>query len=312
MALHVSVPLFEDIETSQRLGKAVLLKMDCYQPTGSFKIRGMGALCEQAAARGISKVVSSSGGNAGYSAAYAGRKLGLEVVVVVPSTTPATTREKLRSQGAEVIFHGDVWDEADLKAREIVETFGAAYASPFDDPILWRGHSSLVDEIVAQSSKPDAIVVSVGGGGLLCGVLEGLERNGWSDVKVVAVETGGAESLRRSIECGQLVTLPEITSIAKSLGARRVASEAFKWIGRHPIDSVVVPDEAAVRACVSFARSQRALVEPACGASLSIVYDNHESIRDAKVVVVEVCGGIGVTPEQIVEWQKGAPGLKTH
>jgi L-serine/L-threonine ammonia-lyase len=290
--LHVTTPLIEDLQTSAELGKPVWLKMECYQPIGSFKLRGIGLLCERGMREGTAHFISSSGGNAGLAVAYSARKLGASATVVVPSTTPEATRQLLTLYGAEVVVHGDVWDEADAHARERAAGKAAMYVSPFDHPVIWEGHASIIDEIAASGVKPDTIVVSVGGGGLFCGILEGLRRNEWRDVKVIAVETHGAESLHRAMQEGQLVTLPAITSIAKSLGARRVASEALAWTRRHPVESVVVSDESALKACVRFARVQRTLVEPACGAALSVVYENHESLTDARAVAVIVCGGI--------------------
>lgn len=292
--LHVTTPLFDDVETSTRIGRRVMLKMECFQPVGSFKIRGLGLLCERAFAEGKRHFVSSSGGNAGFAATYAARALGAKATVVVPSTTPQATCELLQLYGAKVRVHGDVWDEADLLARELASANDAAYAPPFDHPVLWEGHATLVDEMANTGVKPDLMIVAVGGGGLMCGVLEGLHRNGWQDVKVVAVETFGAESLHRSIAEQRLVTLPAITSIAKSLGARRVAGEALRWTTRHEIESVVVTDESALRACVRFARTQRLLVEPACGAALTVVHENHASLGQARTVAVVVCGGISV------------------
>lgn len=296
MTLHVVTPLFDDVDASAATQRRVRLKMECFQPVGSFKIRGIGHLCERAVASGRRHFVSSSGGNAGLATAYAANRLGVAATVVVPSTTPNETQELLRARGAEVIVHGDVWDSADVHAREYAATAGATYVSPFDDPLIWEGHASLVDELVASGPKPEAIVVAVGGGGLLCGVFEGLHRNGWSDVEVIAAETHGAESLHRSVAAGQLVTLPAITSIAKSLGARRVASEALAWAQRHPVECIVVTDDAALRACVRFARTQRVLVEPACGAALCVAYDDHPSLRGTRDVVVVACGGVSVAP----------------
>jgi L-serine/L-threonine ammonia-lyase len=292
--LHVTTPLFDDVETSARIGRRVVLKMECFQPVGSFKIRGIGLLCERAFADGKRHFVCSSGGNAGFAAAFAARALGAKATVVVPSTTPPATCDLLRLHGAQVSVHGDVWDVADLRARELAGCDDAAYVPPFDHPLLWEGHSTLVDEMARSGTKPDVVIVSVGGGGLMCGVLEGLHRNGWQDVKLIAVETQGAESLHRSIAAHELVTLPAITSIAKSLGARRVASEALRWTSRHDIESVVVSDESALQACVRFARNQRVLVEPACGAALAVVHENHATLGQARTVAVVVCGGISV------------------
>ena len=155
-----------------------------------------------------------------------------------------------------------------------------------------------------QCSKPDVIVVSVGGGRLLCGILEGLHRNNWPDVPVLAVETEGAASLAASLKSGRLETLPGITSIAATLGARRVTQRALDWSQHHPISSVVVSDRVAVNACLQFADDLRVVVEPACGASLSLLYDNAHFLGPYESVLVIVCGGAGVSIEQLLTWQE--------
>lgn len=304
--LHLQTPLFDDVETSQRYGRRIFLKMDCFQPVGSFKIRGIGLLCQRRIEAGARSLISSSGGNAGFAVAYAGHQLGVGVTVVVPASTPLGTQRTLARWNARVIVHGTVWDEADALARELASSGEGAYISPFDDPLIWEGHASLVDEIAAVT-KPDAIIVSVGGGGLMCGVLEGLHRRAWTDVQLIAVETEGADSLNQSIRAGAQVTLASITSIAKSLGARRVADEAFAWTQRHAVQSVVVSDRAAVQACLTFADAQRVLVEPACGAALAVAYQNHASLREIKSAVVIVCGGISTSMSQLMQWSKELP-----
>src|SRR5256885_6093005 len=105
----------------------------------------------------------------------------MPVTVVVPQTTTEHARALIRAQGAELIVHGAVWDEANALAQSLL---GAedAFVHPFDDPLLWTGHSTLVDELAAADFKPDAVVLAVGGGGLLAGVVQGLERHGWTDV----------------------------------------------------------------------------------------------------------------------------------
>jgi L-serine/L-threonine ammonia-lyase len=284
-------------------GRETWVKMDCGQPTGSFKIRGVGRLCQTLKAEGAQAFVSSSGGNAGYAAAYAGQALGVPVTVVVPSTTPAFMREKIAALGAEVIVEGDVWDQADQLARAIAARGTAAYVSPFDHPALWDGHASLIDEIAQQGPAPDAVVVAVGGGGLMCGVAEGLERNGLKDTVIVAVETEGAAALARSVEAGEPITLPAIETIASSLGARRVADAAFAWTQRRPVTPVVVSDADAVRACARFADDHLALVEPACGAALSLAYDNHPALAPFGRVAVICCGGVVTSLEKLAAWQ---------
>ena len=299
---HIETPVFEDLRLGEQLGKPVWLKMECFQATGSFKIRGVGLLCQEQVRRGARELICSSGGNAGYAVAYAGHRLHVPVTVCVPTTTLRQTCTRLEELGATVKIHGDVWDETDQFARAKANGSTTAYIPPFDHPTLWRGHATMVDEMTAQCAKPGAIIVSVGGGGLLCGVLEGLHNNAWNDVPVIAVETEGAESFHAAVEAGYPVTLPAITSVATCLGAKQVVGRALEWTHEHCIQSVVVSDRSAVHACLEFARDHRVLVEPACGASLALLYDNHAAIAGAESVLAVVCGGIGVSIEQLESW----------
>ena len=301
--LHIVSPLVESRALSQLSGKNVFLKLDAVQPPGSFKIRGMGLACQEYVRRGAKRFISSSGGNAGIAVAYAGRHLSVPVVVVVPETTTERAKALIGLEGAQVVVHGASWQEANALALSMV-TPDDAFLHPFDDPLLWRGHASMIDEVAHSGVKPDAVVLSVGGGGLLCGVVEGLHRNGWADVPVVAVETEGAASFAASVQAGQRVELEAITSIASSLGAKKVCEQAFEWTQRHTIHSVVVSDKAAVAACESFITDHRLVVEPACGAALATVYGHTEALAPFQSVLVIVCGGVTATAEQLRRWSE--------
>ena len=301
--LHIETPLVESQTLSQGSGRTVRLKLESMQPPGSFKIRGIGLACQEYLRRGAKRFISSSGGNAGIAVAYAGRCLSVPVVVVVPETTSERAKALIQQEGADIRVHGASWQEANTFALSLVEK-SDAFLHPFDDPLIWRGHASLVDEVAAAGVKPDAVVLSVGGGGLLCGVLEGLYRNGWSDVPVIAVETKGAASFAYSIRAGYRIELPAITSIATSLGARRICQQAFSWSKVHPIRSIMVSDRAAVAACIRFLADQQIVVEPACGASLAAVYDRAPELDRFKSILVVVCGGSTATVEQLKQWER--------
>lgn len=299
--LHIETPLFESRALSVHAGRTVWLKFEAMQPPGSFKIRGIGLACQEYVRRGARRFISSSGGNAGIAVAYAGRRLSVPVVVVVPETTSERAKALIRQENAQVVVHGSSWQEANALALSMVED-ADAFLHPFDDPLLWQGHASMIDETARAGVKPDAVVLSVGGGGLLCGVAEGLHRNGWTDMPVIAVETEGAASFAQSVEAGYRVELTAITSIATSLGARQVCEQAFNWSKKHPIRNVVVSDRAAVSACERFLADHRVVVEPACGASLAAVYDNAPALEQCASVLVIVCGGVAVTVEQLRQW----------
>lgn len=291
MPLHLTTPLIES-DAYGRPGQATWLKMEALQPCGSFKLRGVGHACEVLAGRGARRLLSSSGGNAGLAVAWAGRRLGLPVTVVVPETTLAHPKALIAQQGAEVIVHGSSWQEANDHLQQL-RGLDDAFVHPFDDPLLWQGHATMIDEVAAQGLRPDAVVLSVGGGGLLSGVVQGLQAQGWHDVPVVAVETTGAASLAAALQAGELVTLPAITSVATSLGARRVAEQALACARAHPVQAVQVSDAQAVQACLRFADDHRVVVEPACGAALAVAMERPLPVlQQARRLLVIVCGGV--------------------
>lgn len=305
MPLHINTPLVESRPLSLLSERAIWLKLDALQAPGSFKIRGVGLACETYLARGARRFVSSSGGNAGLAVAYAGRQLRIPVTVVVPQTTSERAQELLRLENAEVIVHGASWQEANEFALSLVEATDA-FIHPFDDPLLWQGHATLIDEVFQTGLKPDAVVLSVGGGGLLSGVAEGLQRNGWGDIPILAVETQGAASFHAATQAGHSVQLAHITSVATSLGAKRVCEQALKWWRERPIRSLVVSDQSALSACERFLADHRVLVEPACGASLALAYEQAPALEPFSTVLVVVCGGATASIDQIRQWSKPA------
>jgi L-serine/L-threonine ammonia-lyase len=302
MPLHIETPLIESRPMSAIAKRTINLKLDALQPCGSFKLRGVGHACEVHHSRGAKRFISSSGGNAGLAVAYAGRVLGAAVTVVVPETTTDRAKELLMLEGADVIVHGRSWQEANELAHTLIEP-GDAFIHPFDDPLLWTGHASMIDEVAKTARKPGAVVLSVGGGGLLCGVIEGLQRNGWGDVPVIAVETEGAASFRAATLADAPVEIDAITSVATSLGARRVCSQSVAYLETHRIESVVVSDKDALDACERFLTDHRLLIEPACGAALSLGY-SPTLLTGYDNVLMVVCGGATATLEQIRAWRQ--------
>jgi L-serine/L-threonine ammonia-lyase len=230
---------------------------------------------------------------------------------------------KLKTAGAhDVIVHGANWREADTHLREVVikdagdKGIKGIYVPPFDGEAIWDGAATMVEEWERQlgvlegkeEGEADVVICSVGGGGLLSGLCQGIEASS-SKTRVIAVETKGADSLNQSVKAEYLVTLPGITSIATTLGATQVCSKALAYALEDHVSSVVVSDKEAVAACVQFAEEERMLVEPACGATLAIVYRDIlkkviDDVKEDTKVVVVVCGGSTVGLEQMLQFKQ--------
>ncbi|MCJ1397133.1 catabolic L-serine/threonine dehydratase [Xylographa trunciseda] len=310
----IETPLLESAALSKAAGCRIFLKYENLQPSGSFKSRGIGNLIlSSIRARPTSPLhfYSSSGGNAGLACVTAARSLSYPATVVVPLSTSAFMVTKIRAAGATAVVQvGASWAEADAHLREhvLAQDPHGVYVPPFDHPAIWAGASSMVREMKAQlgGEEPDAVVCSVGGGGLFCGIMEGLRSEGWGGVQVLACETEGAASLRGSLEAGELVSLDAITSIASSLGAKRVARRAFEYAREEGVRSVVLSDAQAARGCWRLADDERVMVEVACGVSVAVCYEEgllRELVqglgREGRVVVV-VCGGSNVSLEMLM------------
>lgn len=300
--LHIKTPLIESLPLATTTRGRVWLKMEALQPSGSFKLRGIGHACRAYLSRGAKRFISSSGGNAGIAVAYSGRQLGVPVTVVVPESTTRRAVEAIQQEGASVIIRGESWQESHDYSLQLTDP-ESILIHPFDNPLLWTGHATIIDEVAQSGLVPDCIILSVGGGGLLCGVVEGLHRNSMNNVPVLAVETRGAHSLALSIQENSLRSLDEITSIATSLGAKQVARQAYQCCRNHKIISHVVSDLDAVDACLKFLFAHRIMVEPACGASLSLLSKPVDFLADKKNILIIVCGGAGVSIEQLNTWK---------
>lgn len=299
MAISISTPLIHSLPLSQQSGCSVWLKMESSQPTGSFKLRSAAHICRYYASQNAKAFVSSSGGNAGIAVAHSGRKLGVPVTVVVPESTSARARQLIEQEGARLVVHGKVWSEANDYALSLA-TDEIFYIHPFDNPLLWEGISTIVDEVINEGVRPDAVILSVGGGSLLSGLAQGLEKHQLSHIPVYAVETYGTASLNASLNAGRLVRLDSVSGIATTLAASQVCENAFKVACRGNVTSLLVSDEEATSACRRFLDDHRVLTEPACGVSLSILYDRKIRFSPTDNVLVIVCGGASVTVESLL------------
>lgn len=315
---HIKSPLvYSPLLSRQAGGHNVYLKLDNLQPSGSFKIRGIGASVRAAFdKRGPDlHVVSSSGGNAGLAAATAARLAGVNRTVHCPESTSDHTVTLLQAEGATVIRKGVAWDEANALAEETVDKDpkAAVLVHPFCGDDLVKGNATLVDEIYDQlaqehdvASGPDLIACVTGGGGMISGVLQGLlNRQDQRRPTLVTVQCFGADAFSQSYQKGTLVTLPAITSKATSMGAKTCSPFALKLAqsyGQEHVRTVVMDDKLAASAACRFADDHRLIVELSCGAGVAIAY-SWDRVGSAllsglqggdgekKNIVIVVCGG---------------------
>ncbi|MGE8644332.1 pyridoxal-phosphate dependent enzyme [Acinetobacter vivianii] len=300
MTLSIKTPLIKSSQLSELNNCNVWLKMESSQPTGSFKQRSIGNACLKYVEQGAQKFISSSGGNAGISVAYMGNMLNIPVTVVVPKTTSKKAIDLMVQQGAEVIVHGDSWMEANELALSYVNE-KAVYIHPFDDQYLWDGVAHIIDEVIAEGIHPSVVILSVGGGSLISGIHQGLTQN-HLDIPIYAIETHGTASLNNSMKLGKHIKLDEVTGVATTLAAKQVCDNAFMISQNHNVQGITVSDQAAVNACLKFLDDHRTLVEPACGATLSILYDQKINFMPQENVLVIVCGGASISFEQLSKY----------
>ncbi|MDR7017842.1 pyridoxal-phosphate dependent enzyme [Acinetobacter sp. 3657] len=296
----MKTPLIRSSELSELNNCNVWLKMESAQPTGSFKQRSIGNACLKYVEKGAKKFISSSGGNAGISVAYMGKVLNIPVTVIVPKTTSQKAIDLMLQQEAEVIVQGESWVEANELALSLVND-EAVYIHPFDDQYLWDGVATIIDEVVADGIYPNAVILSVGGGSLISGIHQGLKRN-HLDIPIYAIETDGTASLNTAMKMGKHIKLDEVTGIATTLAAKQVCENAFLISQSENVQGMTVSDQDAVTACLKFLDDHRTLVEPACGATLSILYDKKISFAPTEDVLVIVCGGASITFEQLTKY----------
>lgn len=342
--LWIETPLLYSSHISSIIGCSAYLKLENLQPSHSFKYRGVTLFiqhCKHTHGPSVHCIIAS-GGNAGLAAACAARRLAVRCTVYLPATASPRVVAYLEKEEAHVVIAGAIYAEALAEARKAAEEDEKAVMVPaYDDPLLWEGHSSMVAEIAGQlpGGKPDAIVCSVGGGGLLAGIIVGCKKAGWDDVPLVTLETHGTSCFRQSMDInarkngsvgtGQAVpstahpgiTLANVQSTlhlskASCLGASTPSAGAVKLAleRQGPVRSLSVPDGMSMDACCRFAEDHKLLVELACSTALtpayspslfSKIFDSPTAPRP-KTVVFIVCGGFNISLDEIAEYKRTA------
>ncbi|ORZ23391.1 tryptophan synthase beta subunit-like PLP-dependent enzyme [Absidia repens] len=236
--LHVGTPLIHSTNLSLRLN------------------RGIGNFCyRKIQTRGTDiRFVSGSGINTALAVAYCARQLRVEATIVVPTNTSERLCEAIQLEGAQLIKYGADWSEAEAHARKLVKRNGI-YVPSADHEHIWQGHSSIIHELKTQlmDNPPAAIICPVGGGGLLNGIILGLQEVGWKQVPVIAVETHGSNAFQAAVVAGSLVHLPKTSTLAASLEAKSVCAKTLELSLIHPVVPFAVSDAMSANATRLFA-----------------------------------------------------------
>ena len=266
----IESPLDAMPRMSKRLGRPVLLKREDLQPVFSFKLRGaynkMSGLSQDERDRGV---ICASAGNHAQGVALAAAKLGARAVIVMPRTTPAIKVDACRARGAEVILHGDAFDEALAEALRLEREQGLTFLHPFDDPDVIAGQGTIGMEILHQHSGPiEAIFVPVGGGGLAAGIATFVKYLR-PETKVIGVEPDDAACMAEALKADDRVTLPSVGLFADGVAVRQAGRETFRLCREH-LDGVITVDTDAMCAAVKDVFDDtRAISEPSGALSLA-------------------------------------------
>ena len=275
---------------SKRTGADVRLKLENFQRTGSFKIRGAtNKIAQLSDAEREAGVVTASAGNHAQGVALAATRAGVDSTIVMPEYAPISKINATESYGAEVVLHGVDYDAASDRAHEIEREEDRSYVHAFDDPAVMAGQGTIGLEVVEQCPEVDTVVVPIGGGGLIAGVATAVTAE--TDARVIGVQAEGASSVAESLQKGERVERDAVDTIADGI-ATRTAGELTLEVIRERVDDVVtVSDSEIAHALTSLLERTKTLVEGAGAVPLAAVLEERFEYDDGETVVPLLSGG---------------------
>jgi threonine dehydratase len=273
---------------SRMTGQNIFLKLENLQMTGSFKERGalnkIAMLTDEQAARGV---VAASAGNHAQGVAYHATRRGIRSVIVMPLTTPLVKVTATRGFGAEVVLHGGNYDEACTEATRLCEQQGMTFIHPFDDPLVMAGQGTIGLELLEQVEDLEAVVVPIGGGGLIGGIACAVKEMKPS-VRIVGVQTSRLPSMRAA---HHPVTLDPATTIADGIAVRRAGDVTFPMVEKYVDEIVTVDEDEIASAILTLLEREKTLAEGAGATALAALLQRRTSLPDNTRTAVLVCGG---------------------
>jgi threonine dehydratase len=288
MARHT--PLKHSYVFSEMTGAEIHLKLETFQRTGAFKIRGaanrVGTLSAEEREAGV---VTASAGNHAQGVSLAASRAGVDAKIVMPEHAPVSKVKATRSYGGKVVLHGTGYEEAEARAREIERSEGRTYVHAFDDPEVMAGQGTLGLEVAEDLPEVDTVVVPIGGGGLIAGVATAITAR--TDARVIGVQAAGAASAAKSLAKGERRSTDGVETIADGIAVRQVGKRPFEVIQEHVEEVVTVTDPEIAVALLYALEREKVLLEGAGVASLAAVLAEAFDYEGGETIVPLLCGG---------------------
>ena len=283
-------PLDRSHTLSERTGADVRLKLENFQRTGAFKIRGaLNKIRQLSAAEREAGVVTASAGNHAQGVALAATAEGVDSKVVMPENAPISKLKATRGYGAEVVLAGADYDEAAEHAHEIERGENRTYIHAFDDEAVMAGQGTIGLEIAEDCPDVDTVLVPIGGGGLISGIATALKAE--TDARVIGVQAEGASAVADSLRKGRPVEYDRVDTIADGIAVRSTGTLTLPVIRERVDEVVTVPDAATANALVALLERSKTLVEGAGAVPLAALLEGTFDYEPDETIVVALCGG---------------------
>lgn len=293
---HVyQTPCAHSVTLSESTGSKVYLKLENLQMSGSYKERGaLNKLLSLSAAQRNAGVIAASAGNHAQGVAFHATRLGIDALIVMPEYTPLIKVTSTRRYGATVVLHGSTYDDAFVEARRIAAADGRTFVPAFDDPAIIAGQGTVGLELLEQNPYLDAVVVPVGGGGLISGVAVAIKETN-PRIAVYGVECSAMPSMQRSLEAGHVVTVPPATTMADGIAVSRVGDLTFALTQQYVDAVVTVSEEEIASAVLTLLEVEKTVLEGAGATPLAALVSGRLGLEGRRVALLCTGGNIDVT-----------------
>ena len=289
----IKTKLIESPYFSSISNNTVFLKPENLQVTGSFKLRGaynrISQLSDEERAKGV---ITASAGNHAQGVAFSAQKLGVKAVICMPATTPILKVEATRAYGAEIVLHGDTFDDAYAKSLELQKEKGYVYIHPFNDLNVLLGQGTTAKEIIDDCKDVDAILVPIGGGGFASGVALAAKLAN-PHVKVIGVEPAGAACMKAAFKVGGVTTLPAVDTVADGCAVKTAGSLTYAFCRKY-LDNIITVSEMEIMSALLSLIEKHKLVAEGAGV-LSLAALPKLKMKNKKVVAIVSGGNIDIS-----------------